>query len=336
MSSAEVDRVVEPLERRMEGTDAEVLHLVEGIRAKRPAAVARAITWVENGDRRAQALLASLPERAAHVVGVTGSPGAGKSTLVNLLVRSYRADGRAVGVIAVDPSSPLTGGALLGDRIRLEDVTGDRGVFFRSLASRGASGGLSEATLASARILSAADFDTVIIETVGAGQAEVAIMRVADSVVLVLVPGAGDEVQAHKAGLMEIADVYVLNKADLDGADGLQAQVHGSLLGREDGAWVPRIVRTVATRGTGGAELVDAIDAHAAHLTGGSGEVRRRQRGRDELVRAAMARCSRVIEDVVDEVVAEVDAGALVNPAAERALVERVARRLLAHDPARG
>lgn len=194
-----------------------------------PGAIARGITWCENGAAEAGELLGLLPPRTAHVIGVTGSPGAGKSTLVNALVGAYRRSGRSVAVVAVDPSSPVSGGALLGDRARLEVPVGDRGLFFRSLASRGASGGLADATFGATRVLSAAGFQTVIVETVGAGQAEVAIMRVADTIALVLQPGAGDELQAMKAGLMEIADVYVLNKADRPGLADLRAQVAGEI-----------------------------------------------------------------------------------------------------------
>jgi LAO/AO transport system kinase len=241
------------------------VELADKIRARVPAAIARGITWCERGGADADELLATLPRRSAHVIGLTGAPGAGKSTLVSALVGAYRAADRAVAVLAVDPSSPMSGGALLGDRARLELPPGDRGMFFRSLASRGASGGLADATWAATTVLSAAGFDPVIVETVGAGQAEVSIMRIADTVALVLQPGAGDELQAMKAGLMEIANVYVLNKADQAGLAELRAQVVGEIGSYADG-WRRPILETVATRGEGAAAVLAAADAHRAHL----------------------------------------------------------------------
>jgi LAO/AO transport system kinase len=259
----------------------EVAALVARIRAGEPAGVARGISWCEGGGARAESMLAALAGGAGpepHVVGITGPPGAGKSTLVSGLVAEARARGVAVGVVAVDPSSPISGGALLGDRIRLGDTTsGDRGVFFRSVASRGAAGGLADAVAGATRVLAAAGFGLVVVETVGAGQGEVAVVGVADTVVLVLIPGAGDDLQAMKAGLMEVADVFVLNKADRPGIDDLATQVAGMLAIRgagaghphgdtDDGTWAPPLVRTVARDGGGFAELWDALDRHRRFL----------------------------------------------------------------------
>jgi LAO/AO transport system kinase len=269
--------------------------LAEQIVAGVPAAIARGITLCERGGEDAEALLARLPQRSAHVVGITGSPGAGKSTLVSALVGCCRSAGRTVAVIAVDPSSPITGGALLGDRARLEPRVGDRGLFFRSLASRGASGGLADATWGASKVLSAAGFDTVIVETVGAGQAEVSIMRVAQTVVLVLQPGAGDELQAMKAGLMEIADVYVLNKADLPGIDALRAEVEAEAGAGSEG-WRAPIVDAVASRGEGAAGLLEATDAHRAHLRGDLGQMRIAKIREAEALRFARAAFERELE----------------------------------------
>jgi LAO/AO transport system kinase len=291
-----------------------------------PAAVARAITWVETGGRRAEELLEALPPRTAQVIGITGSPGAGKSTLVNALVSALRSRGVSVAIVAVDPSSPLTGGALLGDRVRLEGVTGDAGVFFRSLASRGASGGVSEATRAATHVLSAAGFDVVLVETVGAGQSEVEVMRMADSVVVVLIPGAGDEMQAMKAGLMEIADVFALNKADLPGAAELKAHVVAALRSRDrsDG-WYPRMVATTAHRHQGIDELIEALDKHRVHLAGGDGAAREVAGTRAEVLRRVKAEFARAALRHLDDVLAEARAEGFGEPEAARRLLTRTA-----------
>lgn len=220
--------------------------------------IARAATAIENGTPESVALLKELfphTGRAA-ILGVTGSPGAGKSTLVDQLAKTYRAEQAPIGIIAVDPSSPFTGGAILGDRIRMQQHHADPGVFIRSMATRGHLGGLARTTLEVALLLDAAGSDTVIIETVGVGQDEIEIARLADVCCVVLVPGMGDDVQALKAGIMEIADVFVINKADLAGANKLEQELHAMLgLAHTD---VP-IVKTVASEGQGIAEAVDAI-----------------------------------------------------------------------------
>jgi LAO/AO transport system kinase len=318
----------------MTATEIDAAAMAERVTEGKPAAVARAITWIENGDPRGSELLSLLPSKRAHVIGVTGSPGAGKSTLVSLLVRAFRERGSNVGVLAVDPSSPITGGALLGDRVRLEGTTGDRGVFFRSLASRGASGGLSAATRAATQVLSAGGFDVVLVETVGAGQAEVSVMRVADTVALVLIPGSGDEVQAHKAGLMEIADIYVLNKADLPGTRSLKSQVEGVLhLGAEPD-WLPPVVEAVATEGRGVDEILEAIDRHGVHLEGGTRVARERRGAQADVLRSARASFDEAVASVCDDVFADMEAGRLSESAATEALVRGAASVILEGSPA--
>ncbi|MFB6135800.1 MAG: methylmalonyl Co-A mutase-associated GTPase MeaB [Halobacteriaceae archaeon] len=245
-------------------------------------ALARAITRIENRDAGYRDLVAALHRRAgdAAVVGVTGSPGAGKSTLVNRLVAAYRERGEAVGVVAVDPSSPFTGGAVLGDRVRMDAARGDDGVFVRSMSTRGTLGGLSNATGDAVTALDAAGFDRVIVETVGAGQSEVDVMSVADTVAVLLTPGSGDDVQMLKAGVLEIADVFVVNKADRDGVDRVVRDLRDMLSRRDrDGEWEPPIVETVATRGEGVADLVAALADHRDHLAA-TGERERRARDR--------------------------------------------------------
>ena len=227
-------------------------------------AIARGISLVENGASSSSAeLLARLADRTgrAFVVGVTGPPGAGKSTLVDRLTATWRQTGHRVGILAVDPSSPYSGGAILGDRVRMQTHAADAGVFIRSMAARGHPGGLARATADAVGVLDAAGFDPVIIETVGVGQAEVEIVRVADVTVVVLVPGSGDDIQALKAGLMEVGDLFVVNKADREGADRAVASIEAMLAldGRAARSWTPRVLTSVATAGQGVDELADAL-----------------------------------------------------------------------------
>jgi LAO/AO transport system kinase len=247
------------------------MQIVDRLLAGDRRALARVVTLIENGAPEAHEILALLHARGghAHVVGITGSPGAGKSTLVTQLARELRRREQRVGVVAVDPSSPFSGGAILGDRIRMQELAGDHDVFIRSMASRGSLGGLAVATRDTVRALDAAGFDTIIIETVGAGQAEVEIIRAAQSVIVVAVPGMGDDIQAIKAGILEIADIFVVNKADRPGADQTTAELRMLLSldeRRAERLWRPPILKTVASTGEGVQELVDALAKHATHL----------------------------------------------------------------------
>lgn len=234
----------------------------EKIAAGDARALARAATAVENRRPESEALLRELFPLTgrATLIGITGAPGSGKSTLVDQLARELRSEGRTVGIVAVDPSSPYTGGAILGDRIRMQEHHADPGVFIRSMASRGSLGGLAAATTDIALLLDAAGKQEILIETVGVGQDEVEIARLADVTVVVLVPGMGDDVQALKAGIMEIADVFVINKADHPGADRLEREIRAALeLVHRPGAWAPPVLRTVATEGQGIGEVLAAI-----------------------------------------------------------------------------
>ena len=256
------------------------MELVERMLAGDRRALARLITLIENdGQRAREALAAIYPDTGhAHVVGVTGAPGTGKSTLVNGLTRECRSRGNTVGIVAVDPTSPFTGGALLGDRVRMQGLTGDDGVFIRSMATRGSLGGLARATADVVKVLDAFGKDVIFVETVGAGQAEVDIARHAHTTIVVVAPGLGDDVQAIKAGIMEIADIFAVNKADREGADSAAMTLEmmlnlGNSLSHHDGptdeaSWRPPILKTVAVRGEGIVPLVDAIEGHAAYLRG--------------------------------------------------------------------
>jgi LAO/AO transport system kinase len=241
------------------------------VRAGDTRAISRGITAIEDHDPRAEALLQQLfPHTGnAFVVGVTGAPGTGKSTLVDRLAAEYRAQGKTVGIIAVDPTSPFTGGAILGDRIRMQRHAADEGIFIRSMATRGFLGGLARATADVALLLDAAGKQIILIETVGVGQDEIDIVRLADCTLVLLVPGLGDDVQSMKAGLMEIANIFVLNKAEREGADRLAQQIEATLhlaAAAGDGQWEPPIVRTTATEGIGVAALAETIERFRAQM----------------------------------------------------------------------
>jgi LAO/AO transport system kinase len=255
--------------------------LVAHARQGDPRAVARLITLVESGDGLLPEVAVALAPFAGHaqVVGLTGSPGVGKSTTTNELVRALRAAGHRVGVLAVDPSSPFTGGAILGDRVRMQEHTTDPGVYIRSMSSRGHLGGLAATTPQAVRVLEGAGCDVVLVETVGVGQAEVEIASLADTTVVLLAPGMGDAIQAVKAGILEIADVFVVNKADRAGADATYRDIQGMLSLGERGPddWRPQVLRAVAVKGEGIDEIVAAIDKHRAWLESTGGLRRRRE-----------------------------------------------------------
>lgn len=303
-------------------------------------ALAQAISCLEDGGEAARELLGLLFPHGgqAHIVGVTGGPGTGKSTLVNALARCYRQRGYTVGILAVDPTSPYTGGALLGDRLRMRDLCGDPGVFIRSMATRGAAGGLSDVTADAVQALDAAGYARIFVETVGAGQDEVEVALLAHTVIVVEAPGLGDEVQAIKAGLLETASILVVNKADREGAEqaiaalrlglelasptptvmshhGTMMAVAGSVAGTPADAWRPPLLPTVATEGQGVDAVLEAIEEHRAHLAAtGEGEARETRRAESQLRRA--------LDDALRRLLAE-----KTDPETYRQTVERVAKR---------
>lgn len=319
---------------------------IDGARQGNPRAIARLITRVESDAAAAQTIIRAIYAHTgqAHIVGITGSPGSGKSSLVNELAKSFRRSGRRVGIVAVDPTSPFTGGAILGDRVRMRDLSGDDGIFVRSMASRGSLGGLARATQAVVKILDAAGYEVILVETVGAGQAEVDIARAAHTTVVLEAPGMGDDVQSIKAGILEIADILVVNKADQPGANrtvrSLEMMLHLALPAPSDGhhhddghhrgdshlaepsgramsGWNVPVLQTTATTGAGVDELAGMVDRHRLYLQESGGwAVREHAR--------SLAEIERLLRDrFIDEMVARV-------PLAEReALVRAVAERRL-------
>jgi LAO/AO transport system kinase len=242
---------------------------VERLRDGDPRAVARAISTVEDRRPGSSELLKALFPYTGHarILGLTGSPGAGKSTLVDQLAKHHRKQNQSVGIIAVDPTSPYSGGAILGDRIRMQDHFADSGIYIRSMATRGSLGGLARATADVSTVLDASGRDLIMVETVGVGQDEVDIVRLADITVVILVPGMGDDVQTIKAGIMEIADIFVINKSDREGAERVEREIRAmqALAAREDN-WTPPIIKTVASEGQGIAELAEAISQYESYL----------------------------------------------------------------------
>jgi LAO/AO transport system kinase len=307
--------------------------LGEAVRAGDRRALARAITLVENSDALAYEIVRDLyPETGrAYTVGVTGPPGVGKSTLISALVRHLREADRTVGVVSVDPSSPFTKGALLGDRIRLSDHFLDPGVFIRSMGTRGHLGGLAEATLQAILLLDAAGKELIFLETVGTGQSEVEVIGVADTIVLVLMPGSGDSIQALKAGIMEIPDVIAINKADHPAAKTMLSEVRSILSLDKERAWKPPIILTEATRGEKVPELWEKIDEHRAYLEGeGLLAERRRKNLAGEVFAVASARAKTHLEQAVEDdpelrrLLGEVESRRLDPLSAVREIMEKV------------
>ena len=297
------------------------MELADSLLSGNRRALARGITAVETGGAPARALLGAVYSHTgrAHIVGVTGAPGAGKSTLVNALALHWRRSGVTVGIIAVDPTSPFTGGAILGDRIRMQPLGGDPGIFIRSMASRGRLGGIARATGDAIDLLDAAGFDIVVVETVGAGQGEVEIASAAHTTLVIEVPGMGDDVQAIKAGILEIADIFVVNKADREGADAtirqLRAMLH--LGGPPRDGWEPPILPAVAMREEGIVAIADAVERHLQRL-----------RAAGILAAREQARAARELQIIVQETALERVRARAAGDAWD-ALVAQIARREL-------
>lgn len=322
--------------RHSDRRDADVGDLVVRARQGQPRAVARLISLVEDASPKLREVSAALVEHAGHaqIIGLTGPPGVGKSTTTTALVTEFRAAGKRVGVLAVDPSSPFSGGALLGDRVRMQEHALDPEVFIRSMASRGHLGGLAWATPQALRVLDGAGCDVVLIETVGVGQAEVEIAQLADSTMVLLAPGMGDGIQAAKAGILEVADLYVVNKSDRDGAQQTVRDLRYmlSLGGRhsEAGAWRPPILSTVASRGEGISEVVAALDKHRQWLDdSGERAHRQQERAAAEIEAIAVAALRSRIGDVhgtaaLTALAARVVSGELDPYAAADAVIEEL------------
>ena len=310
--------------------------LVESARAGAPRAVARLISLVEDAHPALREVMAALAPHTghAHIIGITGSPGVGKSTTTNALVAAYRKQGKRVGILAVDPSSPFSGGALLGDRVRMQDHALDPEVYIRSMASRGHLGGLSWTTPQALRVLDAAGCDVILVETVGVGQSEVEIAGLADTTVVLLAPGMGDGIQAAKAGILEIGDVFVVNKADREGADATVRDIrHMISLGdrTEPGLWRPPVLKTVAAAGDGIDEVVEAIAKHWAWMeANGTLRQRRIRRAGDEIESIAIKALREKMGDLrhgsgVDELAADVVDGRTDPYAAADQVVDALA-----------
>jgi LAO/AO transport system kinase len=306
---------------------------IDKARAGDVRALARLLSLVEDESPRIRSVIEDLlPQTGrARVIGLTGAPGAGKSTVTGALLTAFRAAGHRVAVLAVDPSSPFTGGALLGDRIRMQEHATDEGVYIRSMASRGHLGGLAASTPQAVRVLDAAGFELIIIETVGVGQAEVAIASLADSVVVLLAPGMGDAVQAAKAGILEVADLFVVNKADKPDAQQVVRDVRNmvALADRAEGDWKPPIISTTATRSEGIGELTERLDQHWSWLNS-TGELKRRRqaRAREELTALAFAALrARLAASRLDELAGQVADGTLDPFAAADELLDGAGQR---------
>jgi LAO/AO transport system kinase len=298
-----------------------MVDLAESLLSGNRRALARGITIVETGGATARELLSALYAHTgrAHIIGITGSPGAGKSTLVNALALHWRRAGKTIGIIAVDPTSPFTGGAILGDRIRMQPLGGDPGIFIRSMASRGRLGGIARATGDAVDLLDAAGFDLVLVETVGAGQSEVEIASSAHTTMVIEVPGMGDDVQAIKAGILEIADLFVINKADRPGTDATMRQLRAMLHlgGPPRDGWEPPILTAIAMRDQGIAPIAAAVERHLEHLRITGQKAAREQ-----------ARAARTFQLIVQEIALERMRARLAHSGWD-ALVARIAAREL-------
>ncbi len=335
----------------MQGTknpvdNARLNSLLERFIARDRVALARLITLVENRAAEVSAVMERIYSRTGHasIVGITGAPGAGKSTLVNRLIAKYRAQGKEVAVLAIDPSSPFSGGAVLGDRVRMTDHYRDSGVYIRSLSTRGSHGGLSRAAREIVKLLDAFGFGVIIIETVGVGQTELAVMDLADTTVVVTVPEGGDGVQVMKAGLNEIADLFVVNKADREGADRVKAELELSVhLGRHDRGWLPQVLLTQAANDQGVDALAAAIARHGEYVRAHRDPDRERERRAREFLEVLTAemeqRAARSLKGGgARAVIGEVRDGS-INPytAVRRVIEDRVALgELLADGPGEG
>ncbi len=339
----------------------EVSDLVQGILSGNRRALARAITYVENNYSEGKEIMRQIHKETgkAHIIGLTGFPGVGKSTIVSKLTEEFRSRGKTVGIVAVDPGSPFTGGALLGDRLRMEgfdsskNLWTDPGVFFRSMSSRGRAGGLAAKTGDVVRLLDAFGFDIIFVETVGAGQSEVDIIEVADTSVVVLMPEIGDDIQISKAGILEIGDIYVVNKADLDGADKTVKWLKAMLLLSEDlvqsltkfshadepkvqnmeslatksSDWIPPVVKTIAERGDGIKELADAIEDHFEYLKKSSKlEQKREERVKRELLEILMEEIKELVKSKLNyrEIIHQIIEGKLDPHTAAEEIVKKL------------
>jgi LAO/AO transport system kinase len=276
--------------------------LIDGVLKGDRRSIAKTITLIENNLPEAQKALSLLYPHTggAHVIGVTGPTGSGKSTLIHKLVAELRRRGKTVGVVAVDPTSPFSGGAFLGDRVRMQELTTDEGVFIRSMATRNTPGGVAKATKDAVKVLDASGKDVVIVEAVGAGQSEVEIMKIAQTIVVVLAPGLGDDIQAIKAGLMEIGDIFVVNKADRENVNKAVVDIEAMLdMNPYKEKWRPPVLTTTAIAGEGTTELLNKIDEHRKYLEAGAIETRRRERIEAELVEVIKERVAKsIVEDL--------------------------------------